>query len=74
MLDFDMPSFNGLQVLATLQAAPELSRIPVIMMSGRATKDLTEKAMSAGAKAVIPKPFDLTSLQTTLAQYLPPAA
>lgn len=66
LLDVDMPRMNGFSVCAVLQSDPKLRRVPVVMMTGRATQDVHDRAMAAGAKALLRKPFDLELLQTTL--------
>jgi len=48
MLDFILPRMNGFQVYEALQQSPELSRIPLIIMSGK-KEEVTDK---------IPEPFD----------------
>ena len=48
MLDFILPKMNGFQVYEALQQSPELSRIPLIIMSGK-KEEVTDK---------IPEPFD----------------
>lgn len=48
LLDFILPKLSGYQVYEALQQDPNLSRIPLILMSGR-KEEVTEK---------IPEPFD----------------
>lgn len=71
MLDFDMPVFNGHQVLKGLAAEHVLKNIPVIVMTGRGTKEVREMSLSAGAREVILKPFELESLKATILRHLP---
>ncbi len=55
LLDITMPGMNGLEVLARIrQFDPS---IPVIMVSGANFQD-TSQALSNGAFAYLPKPFD----------------
>ena len=74
LLDFDMPHFNGHGVLHALSAEPLLSKIPVVMITGRATKDVRQSSLLAGAREVVSKPFDIHSLKSTILRHLPPEA
>lgn len=55
LLDQCLPGMSGLQVLALLRDNPLTSDIPVVVISGAATKD--HPAMSAGAAAFLLKPY-----------------
>jgi len=74
LLDFDMPVFNGLQVLNGLRIEAATKSIPVIVMTGRPSKEVRELSLSAGAREIISKPFDLDSLKATIARHLPQKA
>lgn len=57
ILDLMMPQVSGLQVLEALQARPETARIPVIVLSAKAShRDILEAldmgAVDFGAEAV----------------------
>jgi len=71
LLDFDMPFFNGLDVLRALALESGLKKIPVLMMTGRPTPDVRQRAIAAGAREVLSKPFDVENLRATLLRYLP---
>lgn len=68
MLDLEMPVMNGVAVCRALKADPELSRIPVLMMTGQATQEARRQALAAGAIVVMSKPFDLEALEATVAR------
>jgi CheY-like chemotaxis protein len=72
LLDFDMPLFNGEAVLKELKSNPALQHLPVIVMTGRRSNDVIKRSMQAGAKTVIPKPFEMDELRRIIAEYLPP--
>src|SRR5215212_849830 len=57
LLDLMMPVMNGWEVAAALQANPEWSDIPVVLIT--ADYDVERKRQQTGAKAVITKPFDI---------------
>ncbi len=56
LLDLMMPVMNGFEVLARIREDPELSRIPVIVLT--AEKEAELRALQAGAADFISKPFD----------------
>src|ERR1044071_1333262 len=62
LLDIMMPIMDGFEVLAHLQADPDLRNIAVIVIS--AMNDLTSviKGIKQGADDYLPKPFEPTLL------------
>lgn len=60
LLDLSMPVMNGWQFRAAQRDDPELSRIPVIVLS--AGQDLGAQMPVLGLREYIPKPIQLTSL------------
>jgi chemosensory pili system protein ChpA (sensor histidine kinase/response regulator) len=70
LTDVDMPRIGGLAVCESIKSNPRLQHLPVVMMTGRPSRDLVERALAAGARAVVPKPFDLSLLEATLAENL----
>jgi two-component system, OmpR family, phosphate regulon response regulator PhoB len=57
VLDMMMPGRSGLDVLRELRADPEISAIPVIMLTARARESDRDKAVAAGADRYLAKPF-----------------
>ena len=57
-LDLMMPGKNGLEVLHYMEDENLLDRIPVIMITGEATKETDLKAYEYGAADIIYKPFE----------------
>jgi CheY-like chemotaxis protein len=58
LLDLKMPKVDGLEVLRTLKADPELRRIPVVMItSSREEQDLV-RSYDMGVNAYVVKPVD----------------
>jgi two-component system response regulator FixJ len=55
VLDIRMPGMSGVELLETL--AKSGFELPVIVMSGHADAALAARALSAGARVVIDKPF-----------------
>ncbi|MFH0882405.1 MAG: response regulator, partial [bacterium] len=58
LLDFEMPHFNGLEVLEKLQASKETRKIPVIMLTGSGEQEAVERALGKGISDYIVKPFE----------------
>jgi DNA-binding response OmpR family regulator len=58
VLDSNMPGMSGVMVLQELRDTPALRRLPVMMLTGRRSKQDVDTAMSAGADAYLTKPFD----------------
>lgn len=55
LLDLIMPEVDGFEVLETISKNPELTKIPVIVLSNLGQKEKIDKAKSLGAKDYIIK-------------------
>ena len=62
-LDIMMPSMNGYDVLAKLQADPALRRVPVLVISAIDEIDNVVKCIELGAADYLTKPFNPTLLK-----------
>jgi len=62
LLDYQLPVLDGLQVLQALASEPSRPFPPVIMMTANVSPALHEKAMQAGVKQILSKPFELDSI------------
>jgi CheY-like chemotaxis protein len=62
LLDVAMPVMDGLETLTRLKAAPELTAIPVIMLTSRADHPVMARILTLGATGTLMKPFDETAL------------
>jgi CheY-like chemotaxis protein len=75
LLDIDMPIMDGIAVCKAIRADAALRHLPVVMMTGRSTREIASRGLAAGALEVLTKPFDLDVLQATLAKHaLAPSA
>jgi len=62
LLDLHLPDIGGEQVLARLAADERTARIPVVVLSADATKAMREPLLTAGARAYLTKPIDVSRL------------
>ncbi len=66
VLDLMMPEVSGLDVLRERAADPSILPIPVIVVSANGKRGLSADVLAQSVWAVIPKPFDLEVLLTTV--------
>ena len=63
LLDMHMPHLDGVAVLHTLAAiTPPDSFVPVIVLTADGTDDVKQRALAAGAKDFVTKPFEQTEV------------
>jgi two-component system chemotaxis response regulator CheY len=55
--DVNMPNMDGLTMCSRVAADPNMSRIPIFMLTTEASPDLKEKGKAAGVKAWLLKPY-----------------
>lgn len=70
ILDWLMPGFNGMEVLKALRESPELTTIPVIMMTVKSELSAQAQGQAMGVVAYLIKPFDATRLMETVQKAL----
>lgn len=58
LLDMEMPDLDGLEVLKAVKADPDLSYLPVIMVSSVDQFEKTVECVQLGAEDYLPKPFN----------------
>ena len=71
ILDVMLPRRSGLEVLAELRRDPELSSVPVVVLT--AWTHAEASAVAAGANHVLGKPFDPDELQALVEDLLEPS-
>src|SRR5688572_7896450 len=64
LLDIMMPRVDGLAAIGSLKRKPETSKIPVIFLTARASDDTDGFLRRTGARGLLTKPFDPTTLAT----------
>jgi DNA-binding response OmpR family regulator len=70
ILDLGLPAGDGFVVLDRLRANTYLSVIPVIVVSGRDLRGNKDRALEAGAKAFVQKPWNDTELLGLIAEVI----
>lgn len=60
--DWNMPNMDGLTLLQTIRATPNLKHLPVLMITAEAKKENIIAAAQAGASGYIVKPFTAGTL------------
>lgn len=66
--DFNMPEFDGLEFLRAVRADAGLKNIAFILLTGRADKELVQRAVQFGANNYLAKPFTVATLKQKLEQ------
>ena len=61
--DFNMPKLDGLGLLRAIRAHPPIQTTAVIMLTGRADKDLVQRAVQFGVNNYLVKPFTVATLK-----------
>jgi len=70
LLDVMMPGIDGLMVNKTLQADPQLSRIPVIMLTALDRDSDIDAGLETGARAYLCKPFGPVELLQMIESFI----
>lgn len=64
--DWNMPNMDGLDMLKHIRADPNLSKLPVLMVTAEAKKENIIAAAQAGANGYVVKPFTAATLEEKL--------
>jgi adenylate cyclase len=70
LLDIEMPEMDGFEVLAAIEADPELRGLPVIVTSSVEGLDNIVRCIELGAEDYLPKPVNKVLLQARLTSCL----
>ena len=62
LLDVMLPDTDGFDILLRLRQHPALQNVPVIMLTGKATREAVIKGLAGGADGYITKPFEADAL------------
>jgi len=66
MLDWNMPVMNGIQTLEAIKAVERYQDIPVMMVTTESEADNIIRAIQAGAKHYLTKPFTQQDLASRM--------
>ncbi len=66
--DLDLPQMNGLEMVFALRSDNVTKHIPVILMTARPWEINTQNYTHLGVTALIPKPFDASTLSQQIVQ------
>ena len=61
--DFNMPKLDGLGLLRAVRSHPPIQKTAFIMLTGRADKDLVQRAVQFGVNNYLVKPFTVAILK-----------
>ena len=64
--DFNMPNLDGLGLLRAIRAHPPTSKTAFIMLTGRADRELVQRAVQFGVNNYLVKPFAVQQLKDKL--------
>jgi PAS domain S-box-containing protein len=70
LLDMHLPDIDGLELLRHLQAGPDTSDIPVMVVSADATEARISEAIAAGATHYVTKPVNVPQFLAALDEVL----
>ncbi len=70
MLDAEMPNMDGFEVARRIRKIPEYADLPIIMITGRNTKEDRVRAAEVGINDFVQKPFDTEELRLRSASLL----
>jgi len=70
LLDVMMPDLSGLEILRYVRRDPDLTHIPVIVISAKSLPKDIEEGLGAGANAYLTKPVAYPDLHTTVTRLL----
>ncbi len=62
LLDVVLPDADGFDILAKIRAHPRLKDVPVIMLTGKSSREAVLKGLARGADGYITKPVETESL------------
>ncbi len=66
--DFNMPKLDGLGLLRAIRGHPPIKATAVIMLTGRADRDLVQRAVQFGVNNYLAKPFTVATLREKIEQ------
>lgn len=71
VMDVNLPDIDGIALTRMMKGLPRLAAIPVLMLTGDASKDTLARSVEAGAAGYVVKPFKAATLRAHVARLLP---
>lgn len=68
--DYNMPEMDGRELTELIRMSPELSQIPILMVSSESNESHLANIAQAGVDAICDKPFDPTTVRELLSNIL----
>lgn len=66
--DFNMPGMDGLELLRAIRADARFKSMAFFLLTGRADKELVQRAVQFGANNYVVKPFTVATLKQKIEQ------
>lgn len=70
LLDWNMPRMDGFETLTAIKRHPQWNAIPVMMVTTESERQAIVRAVQAGAKHYLTKPFNSQDLVTRILECL----
>jgi two-component system chemotaxis response regulator CheY len=70
--DYNMPKMDGLELLRAIRAHQPIANTAFIMLTGRADKELVQRAVQFGVNNYLVKPFTVADLKGKIEQVFGP--
>jgi two-component system chemotaxis response regulator CheY len=70
--DFNMPKLDGLGMLRAIRTTPGMEKTAFVMLTGRADKELVQRAVQFGVNNYLVKPFTIAQLRQKLEEVFGP--
>ena len=61
--DYNMPKLDGLGLLRAIRSHPPIQKTAFIMLTGRADRELVQRAVQYGVNNYLVKPFTVQTLK-----------
>lgn len=71
LMDVMMPEIDGLSLMGRLRLNDDWARIPIVVVSAKASSIDRDVALASGANGFLAKPFTVEMLRAALAEHLP---
>ncbi len=69
-MDLLMPGIDGFELTRKIKDRPELSHIPIIILTAYGSPEMEQKAKEVGCDGFLYKPADILQIRTTVRQFL----